>query len=668
MKKTRTYYRLALTGIAKNFRMYVPYLLTCSGMVMICYILEFLSKSGHVAALRGGDTLQTMFSFGTQVFGMFALIFLFYTNSFLIRSRKREFGLYNVLGMGKKNLARVLVWENVLIAGVSMLTGLFCGILFSKLAELWIARVASGETVMELSIEPEAVKNTTLLFLGVFALILLQALIQIGRAKPVELLKSEAVGEKPPKANWFLAVLGLMLLGGAYYVAVSIEDPLSAVLWFFLAVAVVIAATYLLFIAGSVALCRLLQRNKKYYYRVDHFVSVSSMAYRMKRNGAGLASICILSTMALVMVSAVTCLYVGSEDALRKRYPTDLAVKLRAVNGTDTKEKEVESVIQDALKQCSAETENMLDYHYISVEGIRSENKFVLDAADMDAIGRVSDIRAIYFIPLEDYNRIEGKQETLAENEVLVYSPHEAFEYDTIRIQGCQEWSVKSQVPEFQYIENGVGYTVKLLFVFLPDMSMADGAYEIQPLGRQHYYGFDVSLDDEGQRVLAEQIQAGLKELQGSEREFPNVSVESRAADRERFHSVNGGLFVIGVLLGSVFLVAMILLMYYKQITEGYEDQAKFDIMQKVGMTEKEIRASIRSQMFTVFFAPLLLAGLHTACAFPMVQKLLILLGAMNKKLLMTVTSVCFLVFALFYMAVYLVTSRSYYRIVSKKQ
>lgn len=668
MKKTRTYYRLALTGIAKNFRMYVPYLLTCSGMVMICYILEFLSKSAHVAALRGGDTLQTMFSFGTQVFGLFALIFLFYTNSFLIRSRKREFGLYNVLGMGKKNLARVLVWENVLIAGVSMLTGLFCGILFSKLAELWIARVASGETVMQLSIEPEAVKNTTLLFLGVFALILLQALIQIGRAKPVELLKSEAVGEKPPKANWFLAVLGLMLLGGAYYVAVSIEDPLSAVLWFFLAVAVVIAATYLLFIAGSVALCRLLQRNKKYYYRVDHFVSVSSMAYRMKRNGAGLASICILSTMALVMVSAVTCLYVGSEDALRKRYPTDLAVKLRAVNGMDTKEKEVESVIQDTLKQCGAETENMLDYHYISVEGIRSENKFVLDAADMDAIGRVSDIRAIYFIPLEDYNRIEGKQETLAENEVLVYSPHEAFEYDAIRIQGCQEWSVKSQVPEFQYIENGVGYTVKLLFVFLPDMSMADGAYEIQPLGRQHYYGFDVSLDDEGQRALAEQIQAGLKELQESEREFPNVSVESRAADRERFHSVNGGLFVIGVLLGSVFLVAMILLMYYKQITEGYEDQAKFDIMQKVGMTEKEIRASIRSQMFTVFFTPLLLAGLHTACAFPMVQKLLILLGAMNKKLLMTVTSVCFLVFALFYMAVYLVTSRSYYRIVSKKQ
>lgn len=668
MKKTRTYYRLAVTGIAKNFRLYVPYLLTCSGMVMICYILEFLSKSSHVAVLHGGDTLQTMFTFGTQVFGIFVLIFLFYTNSFLIRSRKREFGLYNVLGMGKKNLARVLIWENVLIAGASMLIGLFCGILFSKLAELWIARVASGEAVMDFAIEPDAVKNTILLFLGAFVLILLQALIQIARAKPVELLKSEAVGEKPPKANWFLAVLGIVLLGGAYYVAVSIEDPISAVMWFFLAVAVVIAATYLLFIAGSVALCRLLQKNKSYYYRVNHFVSVSSMAYRMKRNGAGLASICILSTMVLVMISAVTCLYVGSEDALMKRYPTDLAVKLRAVSGTDTKEKEVEGVIQDALKQCKAETENALDYHYISVEGIRSENKFVLDAANMDVVGRVSDIRAIYFVPLEDYNRIEGKQETLGKNEVLVYSPHEAFEYDTIQIQGCQEWSVKAQAPEFQYIENGVGYTVKLLFIFLPDMSMADGAYELQPLGRQHYYGFDVSLDDEGQRALAEQIQEGLKELQESEQEFPNVSVESRAADRDRFHSVNGGLFVIGIMLGGVFLAAMILLMYYKQITEGYEDQAKFEIMQKVGMTEKEIRASIRSQMFTVFFVPLLLAGLHTACAFPMVQKLLVLLGAMNKNLLIIVTSVCFLVFALFYMVVYLVTSRSYYRIVSKKQ
>lgn len=666
MKKTRTYYRLALTGMLKNCRMYVPYLLTCSGMVMICYILEFLSKSSHVALLRGGSTLQTMFAFGCQVFGLFALIFLFYTNSFLIRSRKREFGLYNVLGMEKRNLARVLIWENVLVAGISFLAGLFCGILFSKLAELWIMRIAAGDAVMRFTIEPDAIKHTALLFLGIFALILLHSLIQIGRAKPVELLQSGAVGEKPPKANWLLAVLGIVMLGAAYYVAVSIEDPLSALLWFFLAVAVVIAATYLLFIAGSVALCRLLQRNKKYYYRADHFISVSSMTYRMKRGGAGLASICVLSTMVLVMVSAVTCLYAGSRDSLMKRYPSEIAVSLRTMD--DAYAEKAERVMEDALEQCGAKKEDALDYRYISVEGIRSDNSFVLDADEVGMLGRISDIRAIYFVPLEDYNRIEGKQEELGEQEVLVCSPDEPFGYDTIRVEGCGEWRVKSEVPQFRYADQGIGNTVKLLFVFVPDISMADGAYELQPLGKCHYYGFNVSLDEAGQQELAERMQSGFERLQADDSQFPQVNVECRATERVWFYSVNGGLFVIGIILGGVFLVAMILMMYYKQISEGYEDQAKFEIMQKVGMTEREIRASIRSQMFTVFFAPLLMAGLHTAFAFPLVQKLLMLFGAMDKKLLMMVTLGCFLVFALFYMAVYMMTSRSYYRIVSKKQ
>ena len=289
------YFRLAAEGISKNRKFYFPYILTCICMVMMFYIVAYLSMSADFSGVFGGDMLQSMLGFGVFVIGIFSLIFLYYTNSFLIRRRQKEFGLYNILGMGKRNLVKILLWENILTAVLSIAAGLAFGILFSKLAEMAAVKILGGNTGFDMNVAAKPVVWTVVLFLAITLLIMLRMVVSIFRLRPVEMLRSENTGEKPPKANWLLAILGAALLGAAYYLAVAVLDPMAAMVLFFLAVVMVILATYFLFIAGSVALCRLLQKNKRYYYKTKHFISLSSMTYRMKRNGAGLASICILS-------------------------------------------------------------------------------------------------------------------------------------------------------------------------------------------------------------------------------------------------------------------------------------------------------------------------------------------------------------------------------------
>ncbi len=671
------YPRLAITGIIKNRKIYGPYLLTCIGMVLIYYILRFLMGSGRIAAMQGGETLQTMLSMGAAVFVVFIVIFLFYTNSFLIRNRKREFGLYNILGMGKRNLARILVWESLFMSAISLGGGLLGGILFSRLAELCMARILDGEVSMHFFLEPAPVKTTALLFICIFALILLNALLQVGRSKPIDLLNSQAAGEKPPRANWALAVLGVLILGGAYYIALAIKDPVSAFLMFFVAVGMVIAATYLLFIAGSVALCRILQRNRSYYYRANHFVSVSSMVYRMKRNGCGLASICVLATMVLVMVSSTTCMYVGTENRLVRQYPYQIWAYCHTSDETagesglqnDADIQQIKDTVDAALLDLGVEKLEELTYSYFAVSAFLQEDQAVMDSEKISAQMDYSDVRAVYFVSLEDYNRITGSSEELGEEEALLYSSVSGYESDTFTLEGCGTWNIKGQTEDFLQSGDAIVSLIDSMYLVVEDMdgtlktvrTYLESRNEKLP-SEVYYYGMNISGDEE---AWTKEINSRFKTLVSEDGTFPSVSWDCRAEKRGDYYGLYGGLFVLGVLLGFVFLAATVLIMYYKQVTEGYEDQKKFDIMQRVGMTGKEIHSSIRSQMFTVFLAPPLLAGVHTAFAFPVVQKLLRLLGVTNTGLLIGTNVVCFLVFVLFYGAVYIATSRAYYRIVS---
>lgn len=322
------YFKLAQEGIRKNRRLYIPYLLTGAVMAMMSYIIFFLSSSEMLEHMKGGGVLRTLLPVGSVVIATFSLMFLFYSSSFLIRQRYREFGLYHVLGMDKKDLSKIIFWENLISAVVSIVSGLFFGILLSKFAELVMHNLLLEEVNYNFRIDFASAGKVVILFCGIFILLYLRSCHKVRSSNSLELLHSANVGEKPPKANWLFAVAGVVLLAAAYYIAVSIKQPLTALMWFFVAVIMVIIATYLLFITGSVALCRLLQKNKRYYYQPNHFVSVSSMVYRMKRNGAGLASICVLITMVLVMLSATLALYIDAEDSLLQLYPKDISMRL----------------------------------------------------------------------------------------------------------------------------------------------------------------------------------------------------------------------------------------------------------------------------------------------------------------------------------------------------
>lgn len=668
------YPKLALQGIRKNGKTYIPYILTCIGMIMMYYIISFLSCNRSVSAMKGGDSIQEMLSFGTGVIAVFTVIFLFYTNSFIIRRRKREFGLYNILGMGKLNIARILIWETFICFIVSVVIGLVCGVLFSKFAELFTIKMMNENVNFQFNIEWKSVINTIVLFAVVFGLILLNSLRQIHLSKPIELLHSDEAGEKPPKAHWILAVIGVIALGTAYYMSATIEEPMEAILLFFVAVILVIIATYILFIAGSVAFCRLLQKKKGYYYKTNHFVSVSSMAYRMKRNGASLASICILSTMVLVMISSTLCLFVGKEENLVSMYPREIEVSTYSTdeNYTDS----IHAAVDDVLEKNNLKAENTLTYQYLAVTGYLDRGTIYFDQSRFTNAQKTdySKIKMLYIFTLDEYNRLMNTNEILNKNEVMICTEKSDYNPDTITIENLDTMNIVKKADDFicKNIMNSAINGISSVFIFVPDKETLNtiNKKQIELYGDnksevQDYYGFDLDCTDEEQIKVSNEIVDKIAAVQQKEDTFPTVMTQSRAENRNDFYALFGGLFLLGILLSIVFICAAVLIMYYKQVSEGYEDCSRFEIMQKVGMTKKEIKKSINSQVLTVFAAPLLMAGLHIGFAFPIISKLLKLFGLFNTGLFIIVTIVCFVVFALFYIVVYRITSHSYYSIVS---
>ena len=662
------YAKLAVNGIRKNARLYVPYLLTCAGMVMMFYIVSYLQDTPVLAGIRGGEEMQAMLSLGSGVMGVFGAIFLLYTNSFLIRRRKREFGLYNMLGMGKGNIARVLFWEALLVLAGTMAIGLAAGVAISKLAELLLLNIMHGNVTFNFTVSPRAVLLTAAVFCIIHVLLLIKALLQIRTASAVNLFRSESAGEKPPRANWVLAILGLILLAVAYYLAVTIKQPLVAMAMFFVAVILVILATYLLFIAGSVAVCRMLQKNRRYYYKARHFVSVSSMAYRMKRNGAGLASICILSIMVLVTVSSTTGLYFGSEDSLRSRYPRDITLIAKAEDVSmlsDEKRDAARELVDAYVAEHDATAHNFRDFRVVSVTGAMKDGAITTDPQEAGMHITDSTIYQVNFLPLPDYNRICGTNETMADDEALISLKRGDYGWDSISVDSKVAYRTRKAPVVFQESGMAAVDVVDTIYVVVKDLQGLQPLLQGNTLFTQQWeYGFDSMLSDEDQWEMTYQMDVELSD--GLHRlGMKYVYLEGMAENRYDFYGTYGGFFFLGILLSIVFLFAAVLIIYYKQISEGYEDQKRFEIMQKVGMTRKNIRKSINSQLLTVFFLPLVGAGVHLAFAFPMIRRMLILFNLTNTRLLVETTGITFLAFALIYTLVYRKTSNAYYAIVS---
>ena len=666
--KRGLYLRLAWQGMRKNGRLYLPFLLTGSVMVMMYYIVSNLCVSPTLSTMAYGTVLATILPFGCVVIAAFSVLLLLYTHAFLIRQRAAEFGLYNVLGMGKKHLARILFWETLLLAIATLICGLGLGIALSKLSELLLLHLLRMPAGYDISVSLHALTETAALFAGVYGVLLLGALWRIFRMNTLSLLGSDRVGEKPPKANWIMALLGLVLLVAAYVMAVTIKSPMEAIGVFFVAVLMVILATYMLFISGSVALCRVLQRNKRYYYKASHFISVSSMMYRMRRTGAGLASICILATMVLVTLASTGSLFIGSEDALRARYPFELQLRLQVDNPSDLTPELIAQV--DSLTE-DVPTTGRTSFRVGELAGYFGKNGLILNM-DEDEAGMTVYERTGYLslVPLEDYNRALNASVSLEPGECLLYTPRlDLSGMETFDIGGIQTLKVKQLLDNFPLIDGDyLALMIPTVMMVTPDFDalmeklapiiVNDRFPAVTP---RYILGFDTDLSSEENIALRERLLAQLEAMQ-----FPGkVRVNSRDFERQDYYITMGSLFFVGIMLSIVFLLAAVLIIYYKQLSEGYEDQGRFTIMQKVGMTKPAIRRSVNSQMLTVFFLPLGLAGVHLAFAYPLLWKLLTAFGLVNLGLVLLVTVICYLIFCAFYVLVYKLTASAYYNIVS---
>jgi putative ABC transport system permease protein len=658
---TALYLRLARMNIKKNRKIYLPYALTAVGMVAMFYIVLFLASDQEVGKIAGGSLLQVILGFGTAVVALFASIFLFYSSSFVMKRRKTELGLYSALGMGKRHIARVLIWESAFVATFGVASGLATGILFSKLGQMVMLRLVGKTATFSFNVSLFAIIVTVALFAGVFFLILIANLMQVRASSPVELLKGGSAGEREPKANYVLAALGALLLGYGYYLALTVENPIEAFSWFFVAVILVILGSYLLFISGSVALLKILRRNKRYYYRTNHFVSVSGMFYRMKRHGAGLASICILSTMVLVMISSTTCLYAGMEDAMRVQFPRNFEIYV------DTEGPKTPAAVEAAVLKATGEMglipEQVIAYRSLSFSAYEDGGALKLGNGPAALAASGGRFIRVHAVPAEDYTRMNGGALILQSGEAAVYADGVDVG-ETVDIGGVR-FRVGKRLGDFVGADlNPVSVTPDL-YVFVPDEKDMLALYDAQAAAYgknasafRYRYSFDVAADRDAQIALYKALETGLRDAMGA------FSLRSMADAWNEFLGVYGGLLFLGILLGFTFVLAAVLIMYFKQITEGYEDSQRFDILKKVGMTRREIQKTINSQVLTVFALPLLAAAVHMAFAFPMVAKILAAFGLINTGLFLSVTAITILVFALVYVAAYLMTSRAYLAIV----
>lgn len=706
---TGLYSRLAATGIRKNGKAYLPYIFTASLMISIFYIISYLGGNNILRGMVGGSGMAMILQMGMIVMGLFSAIFLFYTNSFLIKRRKKEFGLYNILGLGKGQIAKILVRETLLVYLIAEVFGLGLGVLFSKLAEMLAARMLRGNISYEFYIDFKAIILALILFAAIFAVILVNSLRQLFFSRPIELLHSESTGEKPPRTNIPGAVFGFLLLGTAYYMALSIKDPSVAIGLFFIAVILVIIATYLLFIAGSVVLCKILQKNKGYYYKTNHFVSVSQMIFRMRKNGAGLASICILSTMVLVTLSSTISLYAGIPDNIETRWPHDITVTMYDDETLQTDR--FISVINECVEGWGYTPKNVSVKRTMTLQYDVAKLVMGLDLSVPDEDYEIGADFTV--IPLEEADdNIKALNLRLGDNEVAIFEAGDKRITANSAIKfGETELSYQTIDVTPDSVKDKIFRTeVDFAVIYVRDMEMmsrlykiqydiinpinekaeADAAAEAEKLGLNGYgweslsmaelkteYGFDVSEDINE----VNEVYKGLDNPYGiwydTVREadetmhlptFTPWGVDTKATFVDEYYGLYGGLLFLGILLGGVFALAAALIMYYKQISEGFEDAARFEILRKVGMTRREIKSAINSQVLKVFFLPLAAAGVHMLFAFPMIAKMLNVFDFYNTGLFAAVTAIGFAVFGLLYVLFYKITSKSYMGIVGANE
>lgn len=702
------YPKLAAQNLHKNRQFYLPYILTVLGTAAAFYILAALANTKPASTQTRYYYLSIYMSIGLVVVGLFSVVFLFYTNSFLMKRRGKELGLYNVLGMGKRNIAAMLGFETLYVALIGIVGGIALGTLLQKLMTMLVTKLMGGVDVkFPFQLSPAAMALTAILFGAILLLTLLVNLGRVAKLRPVELMHSGSAAEREPKTRWLLALLGVGCLGAGYWIAVAVKSAMEALGLYFVAVLLVIIGTYCLFTAVSIAVLKLLRSNKRYYYQTGHFIGVSGMLYRMKRNAVGLANICVLSTMVLVMVSGTLSLYLGTEASINVRYPADINVNIRYDAELEPGQKRFdgEKTLERLVDAC--------DRLGVPATDVRAASSLCFTAqwtgscfqtvSVNDRYDSFSNSTMLVFLPAKDYESMTGKHVDLNENEVLAAGKMPKELSDTLMLDfreretaepvGIEYFKVAGTDAEFEGLPQYKVYAATIYYFVVPDDAALDGLWALQEKAYGERGGSSIEwyayLDtgasaeenlrlcgyDEaraaGQYYTSDMPGEGLNNPDfvgiASDSDVGHWDIymaEPRDAQKGEMIAMNGGFFFLGIFLGVLFIMATVLIIYYKQVSEGYEDRARFQIMQQVGLQKDEIRRSVNHQLLIVFFAPLLVSAVHVAFDFRLIRMLLTFFQQNDVMLILRCSLGTFGAFALLYLIVYRVTARAYYKIV----
>lgn len=654
------YIRLAFTNLKKNKRSYIPFLVTAIITNILFFDMCMIMDNSGIKEMPGAGSLKSILGFGTVIVAIFACVFLFYTNSFLIKQRRKEIGLYNVLGMGKKELSIMMFWESLIIGGVSILMGIFGGIIFGRLMFLLLYKIIGYQTSLQYEVTGSSISTTSILLAAIFFVAFLSNLIRVRKANPIELLHGGNVGEKEPRTKILLALFGVATIAAGYIMANIVENPIEAISVFFVAVLLVVIGTYALFIAGSIAFLKLLRKNKSFYYKAKHFHSVSGMIYRMKQNAVGLANICILSTMVLVTLSTTVSLNMGMKNIMENRFPKELILNIDQSNEETIRT--VNTVVAEELNRQGLQQENGYRCQYVTMVADKEEDGFSFYAlGDPFYFNRV----LIQISPVSYYNEMTGENLELSDQEAVVYTSSKTpYGKDHFQIEDTV-FSVVEEPDEIPMEKKQDFPVMESYILFVKDQTVINNLISSLPKAgeapMEYSYGFDLTGSEEKKEAAASAITKRIQNDYAIE-----GYVELRGVYEEDFHVFYGSFLFLGVFLGGLFLMATVLIIYYKQISEGFEDRNRYQIMQKVGMSRREVKKTVNSQIRMVFFLPLGLAVLHLMAAFQLIRRLLSSLNLTNTNLIIACTIGTILIFAVIYVFVFKMTAREYYRIVTK--
>lgn len=663
------YAKLAKTNLSKNRQNILPYLLSCIGTVIMFYIMSTLAVSDGFKKMIGEAAIQEVMQFGVYIIGLFAVIFLIYSNSFLTKRRKKEFGLFQILGMEKKHLAKILFFESLYLWILSVGAGILLGILCYKLLFLVLLKLTRLQGTIHFAFNWKALGNTVVLFAVIFLINYLKSLQQIHAAQPIELLHGEQEGEREPKTKLLTALIGLICLGLGYYLALTCQNPMEALGKFFGAVLLVMAGTYCLFSAGSIALLKLLKNNKRYYYQTRHFTSISGMLYRMKQNAMGLANICILSTGVLLVISTTSCLWFGMQEIIQTRFPHQIAVEVNdslvSANGGGI------SLTKEEIDALREQINGYLENQQAAKRYERDETYWLAMAENKeDRVGLTTEVKGFAdglslteFMEASEYERMTGQATNLKPGQVLVLTTKEKpYGYDTIRFGDAVSCEVKHMENAQKDTVESTNVVYDTRIIVFADREEARAAYVAVTGKTPAGYSWNYQIDLMGDAKQQIQIGQGIRDI--VDQAHCDGYVEVREDNKDSLYKMYGSIMFLGIFVGTLFLMGAVMIIYYKQISEGFDDRKRFQIMQKVGMSRQEVRQTIRAQVVTVFFLPLAVAILHTVVAFPVTRQLMTMMNFPDSGIFLVATAVTIVAFAMVYLIVYTITARAYYKIV----